>query len=432
LAAIPGGNDKQEDRAVLYHAYEMTHAAMGPMRTFARMSSQALSSPMNPFAMTYPARATAAACEMFVNATRRYEKPQFGIDETEVMGEIVPIVEEIVVDKPFGKLLHFKRDASFVHARNDPKVLIVAPMSGHFATLLRGTVEAMLPEHEVYITDWVDARDIPLSEGSFDLADYTDYIIEFCEFLAQGGERPAVMAVCQPGVPVFIASSLMAENEHPARPSSVMLMGSPIDTRVNMTEPCKLAQSRPISWFEQNVIVTVPWPNRGVLRRVYPGFLQLSGFMQMNMDRHVDAHFDQFRHLIEGDGDSAAAHRAFYDEYLAVMDLTAEFYLQTVETVFQKHAIPKGEFYHREHLVDPGEIRDIGLMTIEGEKDDITGRGQTKAAQDLAVNLPDEKKFHYVQPKVGHYGVFNGSRFRQSIQPKIRDFIRAQRKMVRG
>ena len=417
---------------MLYHAYEMTHAAMGPMRAAARMSSQALLSPYNPFAMSYPARATAAACEMFVNATRRYGKPEFGIDETEVMEEIVPVVEEIVVDKPFGKLLHFKRDHPIVHARNDPKVLIVAPMSGHFATLLRGTVEAMLPEHEVYITDWVDARDVPLSDGQFDLAGYSEYVMEFCRYLAKDGERPAVMAVCQPGVPVLVAGSLMAETKDEARPASMILMGSPIDTRVNQTEPNRLAQSRPLSWFEQNVIVSVPWPNLGMMRRVYPGFLQLSGFMTMNLDRHVDAHFDQFHHLVEGDGDSAAAHRAFYDEYLAVMDMTAEFYLQTVETVFQKHLIPLGQFRHRDHLIDPGAITDIGLMTIEGEKDDITGRGQTGAAQDFCANLPDEKKLHYVQPKVGHYGVFNGSRFRKSIQPKIRDFIRARRSMVRG
>lgn len=417
---------------MLYHAYEMTHAAMGPMRTMARFSSQALTSPFNPFAQTYPAKATAAACEMFVNATKRYEKPEFGVHQTEVMGEQVPVVEDVVMEMPFCDLVHFKRDATFAKARSDPKVLIVAPMSGHFATLLRGTVESMLPEHEVYITDWRDARDVPLSEGAFDLADYTDYLVEFCRFLAKDGERPSLMAVCQPGVPVLIASCLMAEDEDPARPAAIVLMGSPIDTRINMTEPCRLAQSRPLTWFEQNVVVTVPWPNRGFMRRVYPGFLQLSGFMQMNLDRHVDAHFDHYHHLIEGDGDSAAAHRAFYDEYLAVMDLTAEFYLQTVETVFQKHSIPRGEFMHRDRLIDPGVIRDIGLMTIEGEKDDITGRGQTKAAQDLACNLGDEKKFHYVQPKVGHYGVFNGSRYRQHIQPKIRDFVRAQRSMVRG
>ncbi|MEM0989645.1 MAG: polyhydroxyalkanoate depolymerase [Pseudomonadota bacterium] len=417
---------------MLYHAYEMTHAAMGPMRTWARLSNQALSSPFNPWSMTYPARATAAACEMFVNATKRYEKPLFGIEQTEVTDEIVPVVEDVMIDKPFCQLVRFRRDSVVAAARNDPKVLIVAPMSGHFATLLRGTVEAMLPEHDVYITDWTDARGVPLADGAFDLADYTDYIIEFCEYLATDGERPSVMAVCQPGVPVLVAASLMAEQENPARPATMVLMGSPIDTRVNQTEPNRLAQSRPLSWFEQNVIVTVPWPNLGFMRRVYPGFLQLSGFMQMNLDRHVDAHFDQFRHLVEGDGDSAAAHRAFYDEYLAVMDLTAEFYLQTVETVFQKHLIPLGQFTHRGHLVKPELITDTALMTIEGEKDDITGRGQTRAAQDLCTGLPSAKRMHYEQPKVGHYGVFNGSRFRHHIQPKMRDFIRAQRSMVRG
>ena len=417
---------------MLYHAYEMTHAAMRPMRTAALVGQHALRNPLNPFAEWYPARATAAAFEMFINATRRYGKPDFEIDETEMMGEIVPVHEHVVLEKPFANLVHFYRDHPEAGARNDPKVLIVAPMSGHFATLLRGTVEAMLPEHEVYITDWRDARNVPLSDGRFDLADYTDYIREFCRFLAQDGERPAVMAVCQPGVPVLAAGSLMAEEQDPARPASMILMGSPIDTRINQTEPNRLAQSRPLSWFEKNVIVLVPWPNPGTMRRVYPGFLQLSGFMQMNLDRHLDAHFDHFHHLIEGDGDSAAAHRAFYDEYLAVMDLTAEFYLQTVETVFQKHLIPKGEFTHRDHLVKPQAITDIGLMTVEGEKDDITGRGQTKAALDLCATLPDDKKCHYVQPKVGHYGVFNGSRFRHHIQPRVRDFIRAQRRPVTG
>jgi poly(3-hydroxybutyrate) depolymerase len=417
---------------LLYHAYEMTHAAIGPMRTMARVSNQVLTSPFNPFATSYPARATAAACEMFVNATRRYGKPDFGIAETEVMGETVPVTEEVVLCLPFCNLVRFRRVSPIVAARNDPKVLIVAPMSGHFATLLRGTVEAMLPEHDVYITDWIDAREVPLARGAFGLDDYVDYVIEFCRLLAEGGERPAVMAVCQPGVPVLVAASLMAEQKDPARPSSTILMGSPIDTRINQTEPNRLAQTRPLSWFEKNVIVTVPWPNQGFLRRVYPGFLQLSGFMSMNLDRHIDAHFDHFQHLVEGDGDSVAGHRAFYDEYLSVMDLTAEFYLETVEVVFQKHLIPMGQYRHRGHLVRPQAMRDIGLMTIEGEKDDITGRGQTRAAQDLCTGLPEQRKLHYVQPRVGHYGVFNGTRFRNHIQPKMRDFIRAERSMVQG
>jgi poly(3-hydroxybutyrate) depolymerase len=417
-------------KLVLYHAYELTHAAMGPMRTAARVSSHALRNPFFPFAFSLPARATAAACEMFVNATKRYEKPAFGLDVTQVDGETVPVVEEVVLEKPFCKLMRFKRESAKVEARNDPKLLMVAPMSGHFATLLRGTVEAMLPEHDVYITDWLDARDVPLSDGKFDLADYTDYVRDFLRFLAADGERVAAMAVCQPGVPCMVAASIMAEDDDPARPSALILMGSPIDTRINETEPNRLAKSRPISWFEQNVVVTVPWPNEGFLRRVYPGFLQLSGFMSMNLDRHVDAHMDHFRHLVQGDGDSAAAHRAFYDEYLAVMDLAAEFYLQTVETVFQKHALPKGEFMHGDRLVKPEAIRDTGIMTIEGEADDITGRGQTEAALGLCPKLPKAKKFPYVQPKVGHYGVFNGSRFRKFIQPKIRDFIRANRASI--
>ncbi|MEO1459179.1 MAG: polyhydroxyalkanoate depolymerase, partial [Pseudomonadota bacterium] len=416
----------------LYTAYELTHAAMGPMRTMARFSSQVLRSPFYPFSNTLPARTTAAACEMFVNATRRYGKPEFGIDEVEISGESVPVSEEVVLEKPFCNLLHFKRETTLAEIRNDPKVLMVAPMSGHFATLLRGTVEAMLPEHDVYITDWTDARDVAISEGRFDLSSYVDYITEFTRFLAKDGERVAVMGVCQPGVPCLVSAAFMSADGDAARPSSLILMGSPIDTRVSPTEPNRLAEEKPISWFEKNMIVMVPFPNQGFLRRVYPGFLQLSGFMQMNLDRHVDAHIDQFRNLVRGDGDSAAAHSAFYDEYLAVMDLTAEFYLETVEKVFQRHDLPNGTMVLCNRRVDLESIRDVAVMTIEGEKDDITGRGQTEAALGLLTHLDDEKKSHWTQPKVGHYGVFNGSRFRMHIQPRIRDFIRAHRRMVRG
>lgn len=412
---------------MLYHAYELTHAAMGPMRAAARMSSHALRNPFFPFAESLPARATAAACEMFVNATRRYAKPEFGVTEVEIDGAFVAVAEEVALEKPFGRLIRFRRDPAATIGRDDPAVLIVAPMSGHFATLLRGTVEAMLPGHEVWVTDWTDARDVPVAEGSFGLADYTDYVTEFIRLIAARGQRPAVMAVCQPGVPVMAAASLMAEDADPARPAAIILMGSPIDTRVNETEPNRLAKTRELSWFEQNVIVTVPWPNRGFLRRVYPGFLQLSGFMSMNLDRHLDAHMDQFMHLVEGDGDSAAAHRAFYDEYLAVMDLTAEFYLETVEAVFQTHALPKGEMRHRERRVRPAAIRDIGVMTVEGEKDDITGRGQTEAALGLVPGLPAKRKEALTAARVGHYGVFNGSRFRRQIQPRIAAFVHRNR-----
>ncbi|MEL6582255.1 MAG: polyhydroxyalkanoate depolymerase [Pseudomonadota bacterium] len=417
---------------MLYHAYEVTHAAITPMRQAAQMGQEMLTSPLNPFSDFYGNRATAAAFEMFINATRRYGKPSFDIADVEIAGESVPIVEEEVLALPFCNLLHFKRDSIIAEARNDPKVLIVAPMSGHFATLLRGTVEKMLPEHEVYITDWIDARDVPLSMGKFDLDDYVDYLIQFSQFLAQEGDRCHVMAVCQPGVPMMVAASLMAERKDPARPASITLMGSPIDTAQNPKQPNELAMEKPLSWFENNVVATVPFPNKGFLRRVYPGFLQLSGFMSMNMDRHVDAHVRQYRNLIKGDGDSAAAHRSFYDEYLAVMDLTADFYLQTIERVFQKRLLAIGEYDYRGHRIDPGHITDIAILTIEGEKDDITGLGQTEAALTLTPNLPDSKKTHYIQEKVGHYGVFNGSRWRQQIQPRVREFMRTHRKTVRA
>jgi poly(3-hydroxybutyrate) depolymerase len=286
----------------------------------------------------------------------------------------------------------------------------------------------MLPEHDVYITDWIDARDVPITEGRFDLNDYVDYLIEFLEHLGQDGERAAIMAVCQPGPAALAASAIMAEDKNPARPSSLILMGSPIDPRRSPTEPNQLATSRPLSWFQKNVIVTVPWPNPGFMRRVYPGFLQLSGFMSMNLDRHVDAHLKQFRHLVQDDGDSAAQHRAFYDEYLAVMDMTSEFYLQTIDWVFQRRLLPEGKFEHRGRIVKPQAMTDIGLMTVEGENDDISGLGQTEAAHDVCSKIPKGRKLHYIQPKVGHYGVFNGGRFRREIQPRIRDFILADRK----
>ena len=419
---------------MLYHAYELSHAAIGPLRAAAQISRQALSHPLNPASITFPARAAAAGLEMFVNATRRYGKPEWGLETTTVAGEPSRLTIETALTKPFCDLLRFRRGGAVARSRNDPPVLIVAPMSGHFATLLRGTVEAMLPEHDVWVTDWRDARNVPLSEGVFDLDDFTDYVTEFCRHIArETGERAAVLGVCQPGVPVLASAAMMAEDRDPARPASIVLMGSPIDTARNPKQPNELATTHPLSWFEQNVIVTVPWPNMGFLRRVYPGFLQLSGFMQMNLDRHLNAHLQHFRHLVKGDGESAASHRRFYDEYLAVMDLDAAFYLQTIERVFQERLLAVGAFRYRdERLVRPEAIRDIGLMTVEGEQDDITGLGQTEAAQGLCSALPDAKRLHHVQDTVGHYGVFNGSRWRNSIQPKVRDFVRAQRAMLRG
>jgi poly(3-hydroxybutyrate) depolymerase len=299
-------------------------------------------------------------------------------------------------------------------------MLIVAPMSGHYATLLRGTVETFLVNHDVYITDWVDARMVPVGEGRFDLDDYIDYVISILHFL--GGDTH-VVAVCQPSVPVFAATALMEAADDPYAPRSITLMGGPIDTRINPTAVNQLAMHRGIDWFRRNVITKVPFPHPGVMRDVYPGFLQLNGFVSMNLDRHMDAHRNLFMNLVQGDGDSAQKHREFYDEYLAVMDLSAEFYLQTVETGFIRHSLTKGEMTHRGRPIDPGAIRNTALLTVEGEHDDISGVGQTEAAHDLCVNLPADKKMHYLQPGVGHYGVFNGSRFRAEVAPRIADFI---------
>jgi poly(3-hydroxybutyrate) depolymerase len=415
---------------MLYHAYEMTHAAISPMRAAAQIGQQAMRHPLNFMPETFGTRAVSAALEMFINATRRYGKPEFGIESTSVAGVEAKIVEEVVLSLPFCDLLHFRRDTPGNADRRDPKVLVVAPMSGHYATLLRGTVEAMLPAHDVYITDWKDARDVPLAIGEFDLDDYTDYLIEMIRHLSADGERISVMAVCQPGVPVMAAASLMAMEADPRRPASMVLMGSPIDAARNPKQPNELASQRPLSWFENNVVVRVPWPNQGFMRRVYPGFLQLSSFLAMNVDRHVDAHVNQFKNLIRGDGDGSDAHRRFYDEYLAVMDLTAEFYLQTIERVFQKRLMARGEYLYRQTLIEPAAIEDIALMTVEGEKDDITGLGQTEAAHDLASRLSDAQRTHYVAMGVGHYGVFNGSRWRKLIQPRIETFIAGQRQPV--
>ena len=415
---------------MLYHAYEMAHVAFSPMRAAARMGQEVMRNPLNPIAATYGSRAMSAAFEMFINATRRYGKPAFGIAEVEVDGVATPVAGEVVWSAPFCNLLHFRRGSAAAERRSDPKVLMVAPMSGHYATLLRGTVRDMLPNHEVYITDWTDARDVPMAFGEFDLDDYTDDLIAMIEHLSRDGERIAVMAVCQPGIPAMAAAALMAMQDNPRRPASLVLMGSPMDTARNPKQPNEVATQHPLGWFENNVIVMVPWPSRGVMRRVYPGFLQLSGFLAMNMNRHVDAHLDQFQNLVRGDGDGAEQHRAFYDEYLSVMDLTAEFYLQTVDRVFQRRLMAQNAYRYRDTLVEPAAIHDIGLMTIEGEKDDITGLGQTEAAQDMVPNLPAERRKHYVAQGVGHYGVFNGSRWRSLIQPQVAAFIRAQRRPV--
>lgn len=404
---------------MFYQFYEWNHAALQPWRAFAEATKLLYNNPLNPLSQTPFGRSVAAMSELFERTTRRYGKPSFDLPTTSVNFQKVAVKERTVWSKPFCKLIRFERDLP-ASRRPDPKLLIVAPMSGHYATLLRGTVEAMLPQLDVHITDWTDARMVPLADGKFDLDDYIDYVIDMLHFL---GPDTHVMAVCQPSVPVLAAASIMeARGDHFA-PATMTLMGGPIDTRRNPTAVNQLAEERGIDWFRENVVMQVPWPAPGFGRSVYPGFLQLSGFMSMNLDRHIIAHKDLFMHLVKHDGDSAEKHRDFYDEYLAVMDLTAEFYLQTVETVFVNHALPKGEMKHRGIPVEPSAIKKIALLTIEGENDDISGLGQTQAAQDLCVNIPADMRVHYMQPAVGHYGVFNGSRFRAEIAPRIRDFI---------
>ena len=406
----------------LYWLYEMSHAALSPSRAFADVAKLYFNNPLNPLARTQFGKRMSATAELWERVTRRYGKPEWNINSTLVGGERVAVHVNCIWERPFCRLLHFERELIRAPKHPHSKILIVAPMSGHYSTLLRGTVEAFLPNHDVYITDWVDARMVPVSDGRFDLDDYIDYVISILHRL--GGDTH-VIAVCQPSVPVLAATAVMEASNDAYAPRSIILMGGPIDTRSNPTGVNMLAEQRGVEWFRRNVITKVPFPHPGVMRDVYPGFLQLYGFVSMNLDRHVDAHQNLFVHLVDGDGDSAQKHREFYDEYLAVMDLTAEFYLQTVDTVFVRHALPKGEMMHRRDPVDPSKIRNAALLTIEGEKDDISGVGQTEAAHKLCVNIPTEKKAHYLQLGVGHYGVFNGSRFRAEIAPRITDFIRS-------
>ncbi len=401
-----------------YQMYEMTLAALAPARAISDASLLVFRNPFNPLANTSFGKNIAAGAELFERITRRYGKPVFGFKRTTVDGVSVAVREEVVWERPFCRLLHFIREGAEPR-RPQPRLLIVAPMSGHYATLLRGTVEAFLPTHDVYITDWSDARTIPLAVGGFDLDDYIDCLVEMFGVLGPGAHS---IGVCQPAVPLIAAIALMEAEDHPDIPASMTLMGGPVDTRRSPTAVNQLAERRGVEWFRANCLHRVPFPHPGFGRLVYPGFLQLSGFMAMNLDRHVNAHVDMFNHLVSGDGDSAEKHREFYDEYMAVMDLAAEYYMQTIETVFVRHSLPKGEMKHRGRPVDLAAIHRCALMTVEGENDDISGVGQTAAAQDLCVNIPDDRKLHYLQKDVGHYGVFNGSRFRALIAPRIADF----------
>ncbi|MCP5361595.1 MAG: polyhydroxyalkanoate depolymerase [Hyphomicrobiales bacterium] len=401
----------------LYGLVEFQRAMMAPTNMLARMGVEMFASPFNPLAHSKHGRTMAAGFELLERLTRQYEQPDFHIYDIEINGKTYGVKERIAKRLPFCNLLHFKKD----YTKEQPRLLIVAPLSGHFSTLLRGTVRGFLPHFDVYITDWINARDIPLSLGPFDLDDYIDYIIQFLRKLGKGTH---VMGVCQPSVPVMAATSILAAEKDEAAPASMILIGGPIDTRKSPTEVNRLAYEKPIEWFEQNVICHVPMNYPGFMRKVYPGFIQLTGFMTMNLDRHLGAHLNLFNHLIEGDGDSAQAHRKFYNEYLAVMDLPAEFYLQTVKTVFKDHSLPLGTMKSRERKVRPETITKTAVLAIEGERDDISGLSQTKAALTLCTNLPDSKKQYYLQKDVGHYGTFNGRRFREQVVPTVCDFVR--------
>ncbi|MBL8385685.1 MAG: polyhydroxyalkanoate depolymerase [Burkholderiales bacterium] len=406
---------------MLYQLHELQRKLLSPVTTFAESAASLYASPGSPLAYLPFAREISASYDLLHRLGKEYEKPEFGITDTVVRGQPVAVVEEAAITKPFCVLKHFKRQTRV----RDPKVLVCAPLSGHHSTLLRDTVRQLVTAHDVYITDWVDARMVPLSSGAFRLDDYIAYLIEFIRHL---GPDLHVISVCQPTVPALVAISLLAAENDPMSPLTMTMMGGPIDTRRNPTEVNALAIRKPFSWFENNVIYRVPHNYPGYMRRVYPGFLQHAGFVAMNPDRHLTSHWEYYNHLIEGDGESAAQHRAFYDEYNAVLDMDADYYLDTIRMVFQEHALPLGTWVTGETLgrrrVEPAAIRRTALFTIEGEIDDISGCGQTEAAHDLCTGIPKSRKQHFTAPKCGHYGIFSGRRWRELIYPRIAAFIR--------
>jgi poly(3-hydroxybutyrate) depolymerase len=403
---------------MLYYAYQAQCDALYPLRLMAGTAGGLLAPKAQPWFGDLPlVRDAAAALDLFAKGGLRHERPDFGIGRVTVDGAEVAVSEEVALAHPFCHLLRFRKPSAI----EQPKLLIVAPLSGHFATLLRGTVATALRDHEVYLTDWVNARNVPVQDGRFGLDDVIDLIADFIRHLGPGAH---VMAVCQPAVPVLAAVALMAAAGDPCQPASMVLMGGPIDPGANPTEVNRFAWSHSLAWFEQMVITTVPARYPGAFRRVYPGFLQLAGFISMNLDRHLAAHWKMFRQLADGDGDGAAATRAFYDEYTAVMDLPADFYLQTIDRVFQRQHLARGRFRVRGELADPGAIRRTALMTVEGERDDICAVGQTVAAHALCRNLAPAKHAHHLQPAVGHYGVFNGRRWETETYPRVAAFIR--------
>lgn len=401
---------------MIYLTYQALSDLMAPVRAVSSAYLSALETPWGaPFAEGF-GRNLAAAHELIARAGLTHHRPEFGIPHVSVNGKEVSVIEEAALVTPFGTLLHFRKDTPVAQ----PRVLVIAPLSGHFSTLLRGTVQTMLPEHDVYLTDWHNARDVSLTHGEFGLDDYTDHLIRFLEVMGPGSH---LLAVCQPCVSALAATAVMAQQDHPAQPRSLTLMAGPIDTRINATKVNELASSRPIAWFERNLISTVPPRFAGAGRRVYPGFVQLSAFMSMNLERHVKAHADLYQHLVDGEHEKAQATRTFYDEYFAVLDLTAEFYLETVREVFQEHALPLGRMRWHGETVDPRAIRRTALLTVEGEKDDICALGQTLAAHELCTSLRPFRKKHHMQAGVGHYGVFSGKRWQHQIYPIVRNVI---------
>ncbi len=406
---------------MLYQYHEWQRASLGPMRAFASSALGILNLPGNPLLPTPFGRVASAALDSFEHSTRLFAKPRFGFTSTTIDGAEVAIHEEVVAHRPWCDLVRFRREAE---RPGDPRLLIVAPMSGHYATLLRGTVEAFLPDTDVFVTDWRNARDVSVLDPDFSLDDYIDYVIDLVHLMGPGTH---LLAVCQPAVPVLAAVSLMNAARDPLAPASMTLIGGPIDTREAPTAVNLFAKKHPIEWFEKNVIHYAPLGTLGFMRKVYPGFLQLAGFMAMNLDRHMEAHWAMFQHLVEGDGESLASKRAFYDEYRAVMDLPAEYYLQTIATVFQEHLLPRGIMVSRNRQVEPAAIERTAMLTIEGERDDISGLGQTRAAHALMPNLPQSMREHREQKGVGHYGLFNGRRFREEVAPAVKAFIAQHR-----
>ena len=402
---------------MLYEAYQVQADAFAPFRVLAQASKEFLNHPWLAFRDHPVLRHAAAAAELVSRAGISSRRPDFGIAKTVVAGREVAVREEAALETPFCTLLRFRKDSDI----ELPRVLLVAPLSGHFATLLRGTVETLLQDHDVYITDWVNARNVPLRHGRFDLDDHIDLMISFMRFL---GPELSVIAVCQPAVPVLAAAALLAQAGDSAQPRSLTLMGGPIDTRAAPTQVSRFAEAHSLQWLERNVVGTVPIRYAGAFRRVYPGFLQLAGFLSMNLDRHVNAHVELFKHLVEGNVESADTTRKFYDEYASVMDLPADFYLQTIDRVFHRQALARGALISRGTRVDPGAISRTAVFAIEGENDDICAVGQTTAVHELLTGLAPSKQRNHVQPGVGHYGVFNGRGWRTGIYPKLREFIR--------